>query len=561
MAIKLCVLSLYKRHKSLNLVMFEVAKKTIMPYKTVNNLISFTAMWYKINELSRKNLTQVQIAALLDVNRSTVRRYQMMSEAEFKSRVLYAQPHRKHKLDGYRGFITKDLQDAPYLSCAQVKDHLLENFPDMPYVSDRTVYNYVMRVREEEDIPVMSEPVRQMHKLPECEYGEQAQVDYGEKWLRTSSGHRVKVHVFVMVLSRSRYKFVHLQNVPFTAGTTVYAHHLAFKFFGGMPRKILYDQDCKLLCDENYGDYKMTDEMAKFIAGAGFEPVFAMPRDPQTKGKVENAVGYVKNNFLRGRVYQNIELLNEQAIGWLGRTANAKPHAMTRLVPADVFEEERKHLLPYTLSVEEPKADLRAYTVRSDNTILYHSNTYDLPSGTYKGKGTKVLVSKDLDANQLAIYDEDSNTLITRHEISPLKGMHITMEGHATVKQRDMLESEKILHEYLVQWGEDCMLSKFLAELKYDRPRYYAKSVKAMASFLTNYNKDSALALVELYSEQKVYNAAKMEEIATGLCNRETDSAEPTIKVVPHGLNKQDITPEKRSVKDYEQIIGEGGAE
>jgi hypothetical protein len=30
---------------------------------------------------------------------------------------------------------------------------------------------------------------------------------------------------------------------------------------------------------------------------------------------------------------------------------------------------------------------------------------------------------------------------------------------------------------------------------------------------------------------------------------------------VPPGLNKQDITPEKRSVKDYEQIIGEGGAE
>lgn len=127
-----------------------------MPYKTVNNLISFTAMWYKINELSRKNLTQVQIAALLDVNRSTVRRYQMMSEAEFKERVQGIQLQRKHKLDSYRGFITKDLQDAPYLSCAQVKDHLLENFPDMPYVSDRTVYNYVMRVREEEDIPVMS---------------------------------------------------------------------------------------------------------------------------------------------------------------------------------------------------------------------------------------------------------------------------------------------------------------------------------------------------------------------------------------------------------------------
>lgn len=52
-----------------------------------------------------------------------------------------------------------------------------------------------------------------------------------------------------------------------------------------------------------------------------------------------------------------------------------------------------------------------------------------------------------------------------------------------------------------------------------------------------------------------------MEEIATGLCNRESDSAEPTIKITLTGLNKQDFTPEKRSIKDYEQIIGEGGAE
>lgn len=518
-------------------------------------------MWYKVNNLSRKNLTQVQIAALLGIDRSTVRRYQMMSEEEFKKRVQSGQLHRKCKLDGYRGFIVKDLQDAPYLSCAQVKDHLLENFPDMPYVSERTVYNYVMRVREEEDIPVMTEPVRQMRKLPDCEYGEQAQVDYGEKWLRTTSGHRIKIHIFVMVLSRSRYKFVYLQNVPFTAVTTAYAHHLAFKFFGGMPQKILYDQDRKLLIDENFGDYKMTDEMTKFAVEAGYEPVFAMPADPQTKGKVENAVGYVKNNFLRGRIYHNIELLNEQAVCWLNRTANSKPHATTRLVPAEVFEEEHKHLRPYTITMDEPQADLRAYAVRSDNTILYHSNSYDLPLGTYKGKGTKVLVSKDPDTNQLTIYDEENNALITQHEISPLKGMHITMEGHATVKQRDMLESEKTLHEYLEQWNDDSPLAKFLAELKRDRPRYYAKSVKAMASLLTNYNKETACALVEIYAERKVYNAATMEEIAKNLCSRKTDSAERTIKVALTGICKQDITPEKRPMKEYEQIIEKGGAE
>ena len=104
----------------------------------------------------------MQIAALLGVNRSTVRRCQMTSEAEFKDRVQGVQLHRKYKLDSYRGFITKDLQDAPYLSSAQVKVHLQENFLDMPYESDRTMYNYVKRVREEENFPVMSEPARQM---------------------------------------------------------------------------------------------------------------------------------------------------------------------------------------------------------------------------------------------------------------------------------------------------------------------------------------------------------------------------------------------------------------
>jgi len=43
-----------------------------------------------------------------------------------------------------------------------VKVHLQENFLDMPYVSDRTMYNYVKRVHEEENFPVMSEPARQM---------------------------------------------------------------------------------------------------------------------------------------------------------------------------------------------------------------------------------------------------------------------------------------------------------------------------------------------------------------------------------------------------------------
>ena len=50
-----------------------------------------------------------------------------------------------------RTFIVDQLVAAPFLSSAQVLDHLKEHFPDLPSVSERTVYNVVRRIREEED--------------------------------------------------------------------------------------------------------------------------------------------------------------------------------------------------------------------------------------------------------------------------------------------------------------------------------------------------------------------------------------------------------------------------
>lgn len=60
--------------------MLEVIKKALM---TQNNLISIVTMWNKVNELSRENLSQQQIAIKLGIHRDTVRRYQMMNESEF----------------------------------------------------------------------------------------------------------------------------------------------------------------------------------------------------------------------------------------------------------------------------------------------------------------------------------------------------------------------------------------------------------------------------------------------------------------------------------------------
>ena len=142
-------------------------------------------MWSKINELSRQSLSQMQIAMKLGISRDTVRRYQRMNDKEFEELISSEILRRKRRLEAFEGFIKQLLQDCPFLSAAKIHDRMKEHFQELPEVSERTVYNTVRLVRDRKDLPKGQECGRQMTKAPDCEYGEKAQVDFGEKVLRT----------------------------------------------------------------------------------------------------------------------------------------------------------------------------------------------------------------------------------------------------------------------------------------------------------------------------------------------------------------------------------------
>ena len=73
------------------------------------------------------------------------------------------------------------------------------------------------------------------------------------------------------------------------------------------------------------------------------------PRDPQTKGKVEAFVKYVKENFLKGRIFSGIDFLNSAALTWLDVEANATYNYLTKRIPRKAFIEEASALVkvPY----------------------------------------------------------------------------------------------------------------------------------------------------------------------------------------------------------------------
>lgn len=131
----------------------------------------------------------------------------------------------------------------------------------------------------------------------ECNPGVEAQVDFGQYRMKNMYGNNVKVYFFIMILAYSRMKFVYFSAQPFTTWTAIEAHEYAFKYFGGRTKTILYDQDRVFVVSENYGNIVLVKEFEKYVSEKGYSVCLCRGADPQTKGKVENAVNVVKRSF------------------------------------------------------------------------------------------------------------------------------------------------------------------------------------------------------------------------------------------------------------------------
>ena len=109
-------------------------------------------MWNKVRELKSSGLNKSQISRKLGLYRGTVARYLAMSESDFISSNSYRRAYR-YKLDSYEQYVHDELSEHPYLSSSQIHDHLKEHFPDFPEVNAKTVYNYVLQVRQKYNLP------------------------------------------------------------------------------------------------------------------------------------------------------------------------------------------------------------------------------------------------------------------------------------------------------------------------------------------------------------------------------------------------------------------------
>ena len=506
-------------------------------------------MWYKCKEKFDSGLSKAQIARELGIDVKTVRHYLRMSYEEFKASESYKRMYIK-VLDPYEGKVFEWLDAHPDLSASQIHDWLRERYEALPKVNGKTVFNFVKYVRAKYNIgkPSASHP-RQYQKIEETPFGEYAQADFGEMWMEYADGRSLKIYFFVMVLCRSRKKYVFFSRSPFTAELAVYAHEKAFEYYGGKPKKIIYDQDAVLIHDENLGDCVLTKTFNAFVNQEHFECVFCKKSDPESKGKVENAVKYVKYNFLRGRTFVNVEQLNEEGVRWLSRTANGLPHNGTRLVPDEVFAEEQSYLIPYYGRPLMPERPMKEHSVHKSNHIHYRGNDYSLPSGTYHGPKTTVWIN-DI-GDKIEIYSKETGKLIHIHNVCSEKGKYILAPEHRRVVSTACEEHEKRILEYC---NHDSLAILWMANLKKDKPRYYTQNLFVFIGGMKHFAPATLHRAFEKCIDCGMYNAKDYLSLCDRIGKRISvrDASSSSQDNLPKVAKEK---PEKTDIKQYNKFF------
>jgi transposase len=85
-------------------------------------------------------------------------------------------------------------------------------------------------------------------------------------------------------------------------------------------------------------------EMQAFSKHYGFQFVCHAINHPNRKAGNERSFWSVETNFLRGRTFESLEDLNEQAFQWATERMEHRPLTKARLIPAKMFEHERLFL-------------------------------------------------------------------------------------------------------------------------------------------------------------------------------------------------------------------------
>jgi transposase len=401
----------------------------------------------------KRGLTATQVARELGLHRRTVTYW--LAQPKFRPRRSAPRPG---KLDAFKGQIVRQLQSHPYTAT-----QIYQQLRDAGYVGGISIVKqYVSEVR-----PPRKPAFLTLAFAP----GECAQVDWGQFGSVAVGGTRRRLSFFVMVLCHSR-----MLDVQFTAAETMEhfldCHVNAYNGFGGVPAKTMVDNlRCAVLRHTPGQPVLLNPRYKDFADHHGTEVVACGVGQPQEKGRVENAVAYVKKNFLAGRQITSLQALNADVRQWLDTVANVRVHGTTHRQPLELFAAEKAALRPLPI-VPYDVAVIRPGRANSQFRVIVETNRYSVPA-VHAGAP----VTLKLYPGHVCVYRLEK--LIARHVRGYDRHQDIEDPEHpkALLQQRRKAADQKFLQRLLALTPRAERFYQALAERRLNAAHHVRKIV------------------------------------------------------------------------------------
>jgi hypothetical protein len=239
----------------------------------------------------------------------------------------------------------------------------------------------------------------------------------------------------------------------------------------------------------------------------GFQVWLCRAGDPESKGRIEAFVKYLKRNFAANRLFTDLNTWNQCCEDWLERTANSKIHGTTKKVPAAVFLQERQYLRPVPCTRIVP-TDILTRVVRKDNTILYKGNRYSVPIGTYK-PGLELLAEEE--AGILTLRDPLTDLIIARHKLSLEKGALIQNTHHLRDNTKKI---EELFTQTLKLLGGNPGAATFLETIRREKRRYVREQFGLMQKLAQQYPPDLVTRAIDYCLTYRLFSAVDCRSVA-----------------------------------------------
>jgi len=377
--------------------------------------------------LDQQQWTIPQVAQELKLDVKTVRFW--ASQPQYRPRQATPRPS---KLDPFKADLARWLEQHPFTAA-----QLLVRLREQGYTGGYSILKgYLRRVR-----PVRRPAFLTLVFAP----GECAQIDWGCAGNLTLGRTRRRLSFLVLVLCYSRRLYLEF-TLAETLEQFLAAQQNAFQYFGAATAAVMIDNLKTAVLSHPAGQPAVLHpRYLDFARHYGLEIRACNVRAAHEKGRVENAVGYVKKNFLAGLDLAGLSLaaLNTAARRWLEEVANVRVHGETKQQPNALFALEKPHLRPlpaalYNVSVVRPVQATSRFRVH------YDGNRYSVPA-EYAGARLSLHVYPD----KLLVYHQQQ--LIAEHGRAYERGCDVENPVHVRelLAERRRARAQKLLQRFL----------------------------------------------------------------------------------------------------------------